>query len=366
MLVRWLASRLGLLAFSLTAATAVGCASPTDDGDDVAAEGADQALVERHVEGLSAIAPAPRLVTTRATAAMLGAALPASRKLVVIRELKLDGTAARLVVDATSLETAVVSSSALSGGTRAAVASDDFEATPYIASLRDLATTRRALERIDDDAPTGGAREPFALTVDMCQSRKPWEKRLFDWAVDLSTQTGKPVPVGVAMTGGWAKAYPNELDQLLGWERDGKLAITWINHSATHPLHCEDASCRRAKFLTDASVDFDAEVLGLERALISRGMLPSPIFRFPGLTHDRTRLEQLSRLSLMPIDADAWIAKGQPIRPGSVVLVHGNGNEPQGIDAFLRAVREPSRAAALRSGQSALVSPLLIAPAPPR
>jgi hypothetical protein len=359
-----LASRLALIAVATSLAGAAGCAAPS--GEDDVEEGAKQALVERRVEGLAAVSPPLHLVTSRTAAAMLGTPLPAGRKLVVIRELTLDGADARLVVDATSLRTALVSSNELSRATRGANAADAFDETPYVASLRELASTHRALERIDDEAATGSVREPFALTVDMCQSRKPWERRLFEWAVDLSTTTGKPVPIGVAMTGGWAKAYPNELDQLLGWERAGKLAITWINHSATHPLHCEDASCRRAKFLTDPSVDFDAEVLGLERALISRGLLPSPIFRFPGLTHDSTRLGQLARLSLMAIDADAWIAKGQPIRSRSVVLVHGNGNEPQGIDGFLRAVREPTRAAELRGGQSALVSPLLIAPSPPR
>jgi hypothetical protein len=95
-------------------------------------------------------------------------------------------------------------------------------------------------------------------------------------------------------------------------------------------------------------------------------MVPSAIFRFPGLTHDPNRLSQLSPLSLMPLDADAWIAKGQGIHARAVVLVHGNGNEPEGITGFLRAVEEPTRAANLRSGKAALVSPLLVAPVPPR
>jgi hypothetical protein len=100
--------------------------------------------------------------------------------------------------------------------------------------------------------------------------------------------------------------------------------------------------------------------------VLARGMIPSAIFRFPGLVHDANRLRQLSRLSLMPLDADGWIAKGQPIHPRAVVLVHGNGNEPEGIVGFLRQVESPARAAALASGKSALVPAAFVAPFPPR
>ena len=248
----------------------------------------------------------------------------------------------------------------------AARVDDHVQDTPYARSLANVAERGTALEHLSSAAPNLGAEEPFALTIDMCQSHKPWEKRLFDWAVALSDRLHEAVPLGIAMTGVWAKAHPAELDQLLAWQRGGKLAITWVNHSSTHPLHCLDASCRRAEFLTAASVDFDEEVLGEERVVLARGMVPSTLFRFPGLVHDANRLHQLQRLSLMPLDADGWIAKRQPIRSGAVVLVHGNGNEPEGIVGFLRQVEAPARAAALASGKSALVPPVFVAPVPPR
>jgi len=69
---------------------------------------------------------------------------------------------------------------------------------------------------------------------------------------------------------------------------------------------------------------------------------------------------------MMGLGADGWIAKGQPIERGAVVLVHGNGNEPEGIVGFLKQVQTPARSAALASGKSKLVSPLLVAPAIPR
>ncbi len=34
---------------------------------------------------------------------------------------------------------------------------------------------------------------------------------------------------------------------------------------------------------------------------------------------------------LIPLGADAWIAKNEAVKEGSIVLIHGNKNEPEGI-----------------------------------
>ena len=351
-----------------------GCAAESGGNDDALegevaggeASSSQDALTTRDVTAYAAVSPPEHRITTASVAARVGASVGAGRRVAVIRTATYQGEATKLVVDEESFATALVSAAALAQSTRAPGADDHVQDTPYARSLANVAERGTALEHLSSAAPNLGAEEPFALTIDMCQSHKPWEKRLFDWAVALSDRLHKAVPLGIAMTGVWAKAHPAELDQLLTWERGGKLAITWVNHSSTHPLHCLDASCRRAEFLTAASVDFDEEVLGEERVVIARGMIPSTLFRFPGLVHDANRLHQLQRLSLMPLDADGWIAKGQLIRPGAVVLVHGNGNEPEGIVGFLRQVEAPARAAALASGKSALVPPVFVAPVPPR
>lgn len=350
------------------AAVMAGCATETDDDpsiyEDVGA--VDDALTNRTVERYGAVTPPEVRVVTSALTPRLGEPLAAGKRLLVIRTLVIDGVSAKLVVDADRSTTALITAASYAERTRAATASDDVARSPYLRSLADLSASTRALVSVDQDATVApNVTEPFALTVDMCQSRKAWDKNLFEWAVRLSETTGAPVPIGIAMTGGWAQAHPNELEQIVAWQTSKKLDVTWINHSKTHPLHCLDSACRRAEFLTAESVDFDEEVLGLERALLARGLLPSVIFRFPGLIHDASRLTRLNELSLMAIDADAWIAKDEGIKPRAVVLVHGNGNEPPGITGFLRAVAEPARAANLRSGKSALVSPLLIAPVPP-
>ena len=366
--MRWLSLLAGIVTLGCLATTP-GCATDAGADGELAGgepEASEDALTTTEITAYAAVAPPEQRVTTASVAARVGPALPVGRKLAVIRTATFQGEAARLVIDEESFAASLVPAAALAESSRAPSDDDRVQDTPWARSLADVARRGAALEHLAADAPSLGADEPFALTIDMCQSHKPWERRLFDWAVALSARLGKPVPVGIAMTGVWAKAHPDELDQLMAWAKAGKLAITWVNHSSTHPLHCLDASCRRAEFLTAASVDFDEEVLGEERAILARGMAPSVLFRFPGLVHDANRLRQLARLSMMPLDADGWIAKGQPIKPGAVVLVHGNGNEPEGIVGFLRQVEAPARAAALGTGKSKLVSPLFVAPAPPR
>ncbi|MDB4947150.1 MAG: hypothetical protein JWP97_6684 [Labilithrix sp.] len=364
----------GLLA-TAGGGAALGCApAADDDGQELASDGeigdgdedaTEDALTTRTITGYAAVTPPERRVLTAGEAALVGAALVAGHRVAVIRTAVFDSQAAKLVVDEDSFATSLVTSAALARSSRAASGADS-ASSPWSESLAEVSRRGAALEHLAVTPASLGATEPFALTIDMCQSRKAWEKRLFDWAVDLAHQRGEPTRIGIAMTGVWAKAHPTELDQLLAWQRTGKLDITWINHSSTHPLHCLDASCRRAEFLTNASVDMVEEVLGEERVALARGMAPSVLFRFPGLTHDAHRLAQLARLSVMAIDGDGWIAKGQPIAPGAVVLVHGNGNEPEGITGFLKQVGTPARKTALASGATRLVSPLLVVPSPPR
>ncbi|OGJ87558.1 MAG: hypothetical protein A2268_03910 [Candidatus Raymondbacteria bacterium RifOxyA12_full_50_37] len=58
-------------------------------------------------------------------------------------------------------------------------------------------------------------------------------------------------------------------------------------------------------------------------------------FRFPGLVADSALCSRVIGLGLIPIGSDSWPAKGQVPREGSIVLIHGNGNEPYGIKKFI-------------------------------
>jgi hypothetical protein len=74
-------------------------------------------------------------------------------------------------------------------------------------------------------------------------------------------------------------------------------------------------------------------------ALLQYGFLSSVFFRFPGLVSDQQVVDSVVSYGLIPIGSDAWLAKGQPVHRGSIMLIHGNGNEPVGIQDFIRLLQ---------------------------
>ena len=88
-------------------------------------------------------------------------------------------------------------------------------------------------------------------------------------------------------------------------------------------------------FLLTAGIDPAQELLALERKLLEHGIVPSPFVRFPGLVADARVIGTARKLGLIPLGSDAWLAKGELPQDGSFILVHGNGNEPRGIEKFL-------------------------------
>ncbi|MBI5344945.1 MAG: polysaccharide deacetylase [Deltaproteobacteria bacterium] len=175
------------------------------------------------------------------------------------------------------------------------------------------------------------------LTADLCPSKRPFEKEMFI-ATTAMPRGNRPVPIALAISGRWIKAHMEELDWILREIKGGRLQVTWINHSYTHPF----AANRPLKddFLLTEGVDFEREVLDNERLMLSSGITPSPFFRFPGLIADKKVMEKLRALSLIPVGADAWLAKGEGPSDGSIILVHGNGNEPKGVEKLLRLYGE--------------------------
>jgi hypothetical protein len=306
---------------------------------------ADDLTAGHRIEGLTAVAPTTRVASQDLVAFLpAGERVPSGTAVTAVRALTFDGVAAYVVVSEASLRSFVVKKTAFDA------------ADPAASRVLAPALASRAGAPINSLFPRDGSTE-ITLTIDMCQSRKAWDKRLYDWARDVSAATGKPATVGVAMTGGWAKSHPTELRTLMQWQRARELDIVWINHSHTHPLHCNAARTSCA-FLTAASVDMRAEIFDNERLLLGQGAVPSVLFRFPGLIHNEARRRELTQASLFAIDADTWLAKGHAVRDGSVILVHGNGNEPPGISRFFSLAQEGDWATRLRTGQMRLASPL--------
>lgn len=166
----------------------------------------------------------------------------------------------------------------------------------------------------------------FYLTVDFCQSVSPWDAEIFEILEELYEYTGRPQPVALCMTYLWMERFPKETAVLKDLQSEGILDITWVNHSMTHPV--------ADNFLANPAVDFEAEVLEMEQYLLKSRIAFSPFFRFPGLIYNDRRLEELRSLGLINLGASAWLAKGEDAFDGSIILIHGNGNEPYGIKLF--------------------------------
>jgi hypothetical protein len=58
---------------------------------------------------------------------------------------------------------------------------------------------------------------------------------------------------------------------------------------------------------------------------------------------DQQVVYKITDYGLIPIGSDAWLAKGQHAQNGSIVLIHGNGNEPVGVADFIALLRSKTR-----------------------
>ncbi len=170
------------------------------------------------------------------------------------------------------------------------------------------------------------------LTVDLCPSKRPLDKILFQKVIETFFPEEHPVPIALAVTGLWMEKHARDLDWLQSMVKAGKLEITWINHSYNHRYDRKLPLTQN--FLLEKGTIIEDEVLRNEIAMIQKGITPAPLFRFPGLISNAELVQSVIRYGLIPIGSDAWLAKKEGAHPGDIVLIHGNGNEPQGIDAF--------------------------------
>jgi hypothetical protein len=172
------------------------------------------------------------------------------------------------------------------------------------------------------------------LTIDLCPSKKVFEKKLFDYLAKLSAEQHRPIPVAIAVSGLWIVQHQAEFNELLKMQKEHELDITWVNHTFSHPYY-PGIEIKNNFFLNPNAPDFVSDVLATEKSLLEYQQIPSVFLRFPGLVSNAGLIKKLNNLGLIALGADAWLAKGQKIHNGSFILVHGNGNEPQGIKLLL-------------------------------
>lgn len=161
------------------------------------------------------------------------------------------------------------------------------------------------------------------LSGDLCPSSKGIEQKVID-----SLARSKNSTLYVCISGRWIDCHLDELKKL----RREPINIVWVNHSMTHRY--EKKANVNDDFLCLLNTDLQTEVLDMERKMFELGLIPSPFFRYPGLISSPTVANYVISLGLIPLGAEAWLAKGENPRKGSVVLIHLNGNEPLGIRLF--------------------------------
>ena len=189
---------------------------------------------------------------------------------------------------------------------------------------------------LTNDGITHQSGKGVAITTDLCpSSKKGFEKQLYE---TLITHFKNPVPVTLFISGKWIRHHASAFHQFQTWEHEKKLAITWGNHTYAHPYH--PGKPNKHNFALTPGYDLRADTLRLEKQLIEAGITPSVFFRFPGLVSDRETIKTIRDLGLIPIGTDAWIAKGQKPREGSIILLHGNRNEPKGVKMFEEMIKK--------------------------
>jgi len=175
------------------------------------------------------------------------------------------------------------------------------------------------------------------LTIDLCPSHKPLDRLIFTTLIAEFKKIEQPVPLALSITGRFMLTHSEDIKWLKELVLSGEISITWINHTYNH--HYNPKIPLKDNFLLEPGTDLNFEILGTEIAMLQHGLLPSVFFRFPGLVSDHKVVDSVLKYGLIPIGSDAWLAKGQPTHAGSIVLIHGNGNEPLGLKDFIRLLQ---------------------------
>jgi hypothetical protein len=211
-----------------------------------------------------------------------------------------------------------------------------YKNTPYINAL--LTAQKQSFSLQDAGIIHGFPKEKgITLTIDLCPSHKRLDRIIFTSLVTEFKKIETPVPLALSITGRFMLTHSDDINWLKELVKADDLKITWINHTYNH--HYDPKVPLQDNFLLAPGTDLDFEILGTEIALLQNGLMPSVFFRFPGLVSDNKIVTKITDFGLIPIGSDAWLAKGQQAQQGSIVLIHGNGNEPIGVNDFITLLK---------------------------
>jgi hypothetical protein len=171
----------------------------------------------------------------------------------------------------------------------------------------------------------------YYLTIDLCPSSKNgFEEELFKLLNKQKTD------IAIALSIRWANSHKEEFEKLKNYKN---LNITWINHTYNH-YYKKNIPIEK-NFLLLEGTDIESEILEYEKFMLRNNLEISPFIRYPGLVSDSNLSHKIvEKYSLIPIGSDTWLAKGQEIKPSSIILVHGNLNEKKGIYIFIKEYKD--------------------------
>jgi hypothetical protein len=290
---------------------------------------------------LWAVLPIPVLgqkITGYESCTMLCTPAITAGRLIGIRSFFMDGEPCFLLVNPLKLTTSIRKKSEVRAcSTSWTELYQQYVPDPYIKGLWDAKTASASLQDggITHFSELSGG---IDLTADLCPSKRELDRDFFNELVKILGKEEQPVPIAIAVTGVWMDEHPDDLAWLKELVKKREITVTWINHSYHHRVG-KDSDLSRS-FLLQQGIDIDQEILRTEKKLIGNGLLPSVFFRFPGLVSSDSLVKKVISFGLIPIGSDAWLAKNQWPKDGSIVLVHANGNEPVGIQRFYQLLRE--------------------------
>jgi len=256
---------------------------------------------------------------------------PGGAERIATREMRIGGRAALLTVDPASLSTQVQAASCWRCRD---VEEDAIGSTRFLRDVDRSAEAPGLTKRgfLQNAGLTHGGSEGAFLTGDLCPSTKPLERGFLE---RLGAE-GAHAPISLSISGLWLTHHFADYRWLLDRQASGALDITWVNHTYHHQF--KRGAPFDHNFMLTPGVDPDAEILDTERLLIANGQTPSVFFRFPGLISSAPLMQAARRHHLISLGADAWLALREKPTPGSIVLVHANGNEPAGLKIYTHDV----------------------------
>jgi hypothetical protein len=215
-----------------------------------------------------------------------------------------------------------------------------FKKTPYEKAISKVEKQSISIQDagIERGMPTETG---ISLTADLCPSHRPLDRRIFTTMVAEFQKVEKPAPIALSVSGLWMLKHQEDLEWLKKLSNDGEIRVTWVNHSYNHRV--SKTAPLKMNFLLEPGTDINYEVLATEELMLKNGLVPSIFFRFPGLVSDQQLVYKITDFGLIPIGSDAWLAKGQQPQAGSIVLIHGNGNEPVGVADFIKLLQSKTK-----------------------